>query len=88
MNCGLCPDLYPRDPRFTTHHYEVDWRTQQGFLQMQERLSRSPTSLYDSKIMITNMLEVYRELLYAYLYYWEARMLSLCSWSCSAYLSC
>ena len=82
MNCGLCPDLYPWHVMFTTHHFEVDWRTHQGFLQLQERLARSPTFPYDSNVIITNILEEYKELLYAYLYYWEARMLSLYSWSC------
>ncbi len=53
----------------------VDWRTYQAVLQIQERLTQSPTSLHDSNIKFTNVLGEYRELPYEYFCHWEVRML-------------
>lgn len=40
---------------------QADWRTYQAVLQIQERLSRTPTSWHESNIQFTNALGEYRE---------------------------
>lgn len=75
---------FPREIRQLLNTFmQVDWRTYQAVLQIQERLSRSPTSLHDSNIKFTNVLGEYRELPYEYFCHWEVRMLPSQILSCS-----
>ena len=71
---------FPDEIRELLHKIvQVDWRTYQAVLQIQDRLDRSPTSLHDSNIHFTNVLGEYRELPYEYFCHWEVRALLHCS---------
>ena len=50
---------------------QADWRTYQAVLQIQQRLSRSPTFYHESNIRFTDALGEYRELPYEFFCHWE-----------------
>ena len=69
---------FPHDVRHLLQSImQVDWRTYQAVLQIQERLARSPTSLHESNIQFTNVLGEYRELPYEYFCQWEVSVHNL-----------
>lgn len=50
---------------------QSNWQMYQVLLQIQQTISRSPTSLHASSIRFTNALGEYRELPYEYFCHWE-----------------
>ena len=50
---------------------QSNWQMYQVLLQIQQAISRAPTSLHASNIRFTNALGEYRELPYEYFYHWE-----------------
>lgn len=50
---------------------QADWRTYQAVLQIQERISRTPSTLHESNIQFTNALGEFRSLPYEYFCHWE-----------------
>ena len=48
-----------------------NWQMYQLLLQIQQAVSRAPTSLHTSNIRFTNVLGEYRELPYEYFCHWE-----------------
>ena len=50
---------------------QSNWQIYQVLFQIQQAISRAPTSLHVSNIRFTNALGEYRELPYEYFYHWE-----------------
>lgn len=72
---GLFIRSFPREIRDLLHAIlRADFRTYQAVLQIQESISRAPSSLHGSDIRFTNALGEYRELPYEYFCHWEVRL--------------